>query len=464
MGTRVYKIVKESRDKILILFTAIIIIFISFDLYREALSYINILYPKDDIATNDSINPVIYRVQFVAAFKRQLNKDSLSKDYNINKEIREDYHYEWYKYSIGYFDDFPQAKTFRDSLAKNNLFQGSFIVCFRNNQRLDKLVILKKYKPKTAKTIRYAAKASQIEFKIQIYASYNKRLPIDSLANVFNINQNIREDFLNGYYKYSTGSFDNFNKAKNYLTELKINSKLADAFIVAYKDNQRLDNIAKAFIRKPKTITSKQEEQNVEVKVEKIKPVKEKKKAESFYSNIPIKPKRKLSKKELAENNLRIADSLRTDSFNRVVTLRDSLKRDSIRFFYYLEAKVDSIRSTIVTTPQPDYSYVTLVMLSFAKKYNTKVYNIMSAAYERRSPTDRLIIILFFLIHFFALNFFLVSVISVFILIFKRIRDKKAKVLADKYRDILAEYIFYDELESSIPDELKSVNSKLILS
>ncbi len=80
---------------------------------------------------------------------------------------------------------------------------------------------------------------SGVVFRVQILAKYQKRVNTQQLANSYNINETIVEEYINGYYKYTAGMFYNYNNAVEYKNVLR-NKGIAGAFIIAYRNGIRV--------------------------------------------------------------------------------------------------------------------------------------------------------------------------------------------------------------------------------
>lgn len=81
---------------------------------------------------------------------------------------------------------------------------------------------------------------STIEYRVQIRAEYAKPLSKSSLGSKFNILiSDIKEDIVNNYYVYSTGSFRTYDEAQIKCSELRKQNGIKDAFIVGFKDGLR---------------------------------------------------------------------------------------------------------------------------------------------------------------------------------------------------------------------------------
>jgi hypothetical protein len=91
--------------------------------------------------------------------------------------------------------------------------------------------------------------------------------------------------------------------------------------------------------------------------------------------------------------------------------------------------------------------------------YPKSIINYLADFFNDDSYNYKLVSFLFFLIQFFFINFIIISLISVFILIMKVYREKKIKLLEDKYRELLVDYIFNEDNNILIPDEFQKIEN-----
>ncbi len=80
---------------------------------------------------------------------------------------------------------------------------------------------------------------SEIIYKVQIFATRNKMPSFKYLREKYNIVGDIYENYQNGIYRYSTGSYNNYHEAINHVYIMK-NKGVADAFVAAYKYDIRI--------------------------------------------------------------------------------------------------------------------------------------------------------------------------------------------------------------------------------
>jgi hypothetical protein len=79
---------------------------------------------------------IYYRVQ-LAATHRIVDPLSNYKKYNLDRPVLLEFHDGWYKYSIGSFAKYSDAKAYRDMLITNKRIRGAFIVAYQNGQRIE---------------------------------------------------------------------------------------------------------------------------------------------------------------------------------------------------------------------------------------------------------------------------------------------------------------------------------------
>jgi len=76
-----------------------------------------------------------YRVQ-LAAVHRLIDPVSVYKKYNFDKPVKIEFHEGWYKYTIGSFYSYSDAKAFKDIVVTKKKISGAFITAYQNGQRI----------------------------------------------------------------------------------------------------------------------------------------------------------------------------------------------------------------------------------------------------------------------------------------------------------------------------------------
>jgi cell division protein FtsN len=100
---------------------------------------------------------------------------------------------------------------------------------------------------KGAANIRQAQAMPGIEYRVQCGAFRDRSQAAGILASKYGITEQIQEEYHDGYYKYTVGSFDTYEKAVKFRDAFIQRSKIWSAFIVAYRDGKRLAKITDAY-------------------------------------------------------------------------------------------------------------------------------------------------------------------------------------------------------------------------
>jgi opacity protein-like surface antigen len=83
-----------------------------------------------------------------------------------------------------------------------------------------------------------------IEYRVQIRASYKKACSLTALSKKYDISEPIQEDYVGRWYRYSIGSFNTLTEAKQYRKQAIHQYGVLDAFVVAFRDGVRLNSIS----------------------------------------------------------------------------------------------------------------------------------------------------------------------------------------------------------------------------
>ncbi len=94
--------------------------------------------------------------------------------------------------------------------------------------------------------IRKSEPLTGIEFRVQCGAFRDKNMADTHLAEKYKITEIIQEEFTDGWYKYTVGSFRTYEEATRYRDTFIAKTRILSSFIVAYKDGRRLSNINEA--------------------------------------------------------------------------------------------------------------------------------------------------------------------------------------------------------------------------
>jgi hypothetical protein len=94
--------------------------------------------------------------------------------------------------------------------------------------------------PRTIKILPLSAdNQTGITFRVQILAS-RKPIKGNQYFKSRNIPGQIQTEFINGWYRYTTGSFKHYFQAREYLIQIQKNSGIIGAFVCAYQEGVRI--------------------------------------------------------------------------------------------------------------------------------------------------------------------------------------------------------------------------------
>lgn len=166
---------------------------------------------------------IVYRVQ-IAASKQPLSNETITalyKGFNPINVVQED---GWYKYSIGDFIYFNEAKITKDSCGTKD----AFIMPYHNQKRI----------PWPKKEVMEALKYKQNEnviYAVQVAAS-KKPIPTQVICDIIKVDYPLTMKFEDGWFKYYISAFTNFAVAKEVAAKLEVKG----AFIATYKNGLRI--------------------------------------------------------------------------------------------------------------------------------------------------------------------------------------------------------------------------------
>lgn len=189
---------------------------------------------------NSPTGTIEYRIQIGAQPGKKIPVNWLSKTYNLNESINEDFYNNNYIYTVGSFDNIDDAQEYKFSLRKNNNIKGAFVVTFVDGKRYDiidssvsKPISLVKPKPTKPK--------NEVEYRVQIAANPGKELSIPELVKLYKITLPVDESLFNGNYVYTVGAFKTREEAQKLRNDIAQKNNINGAFIVTFRDGKRFN-------------------------------------------------------------------------------------------------------------------------------------------------------------------------------------------------------------------------------
>jgi hypothetical protein len=181
---------------------------------------------------------VEFRVQVRAAYKAEIPLQQLANKYHLRDEIQEDYVGNWYRYSIGSFENYEDAKEYRKTIVGEHGVRDAFIVAFYEGERLNDLSELKDLAPE-AYPFKTKYEEDGICYRVQILALMKKEIDPNALKDIYSIEEEVHEEVYHNWRKYTVGKCTSKENA-NDLRKKMIEKGIVDAFIVIYKNGERI--------------------------------------------------------------------------------------------------------------------------------------------------------------------------------------------------------------------------------
>ena len=172
----------------------------------------------------------IFRVQIVACRVR-LDEKTLKGIYDGSLTIMELHEDNWYKYAIGEFGTYKEARKLRDQ----SKIPGVFVIAYLNGKRI-KITPAIAYKKFVPQSVPASLKAELIKYRIQI-ASSKTLLSDNYIKNIYSGPEKIEILKESGWNKYMLTAGKTYKEASELLKKISV----PGAFIVAYQQDTRIE-------------------------------------------------------------------------------------------------------------------------------------------------------------------------------------------------------------------------------
>jgi hypothetical protein len=187
--------------------------------------------PSENDPVEESERHFVFRVQ-IAASKVPLTNHELESIYTGSKQIYKNHGDGWYRYSVGNCPTYQHAMRLKKYLQ----LPGVFEVLYKGDKRINAFKYKDQYDLCRPIHITDQLKErKELHYKIQIAASRQK-LSRELLRKIYCGEQKVFLSYEEGWYKYSIGTYDTQEKAR----EAKDSLCVPGAFIVAYKDYKKI--------------------------------------------------------------------------------------------------------------------------------------------------------------------------------------------------------------------------------
>jgi HEAT repeat protein len=166
---------------------------------------------------------VTYSVQIRASFHKKLDIDKLKSLYHLQTPVREEFVGGYYKYTVGRFITLKEAFRYRKILSEKNHVAGAFVVSYVNHKRSKALLLLPGDPPPV--------------YRVQIAASYKKKLDTLWLKHHLGMNYPIRQSYVYPYYRYTVGDCKTLMEAVQLLRKVNNQSSFKGVAVAFWQGN-----------------------------------------------------------------------------------------------------------------------------------------------------------------------------------------------------------------------------------
>jgi hypothetical protein len=175
----------------------------------------------------------LYKVQ-IAACRVTLEPQILKSLYTDSENVTETFEDNWYKYTVGEFATYQDARKIRDQVD----VPGAFVVAYLNGKRI-RITPSNLYGKQSMDYIIPAnINPKLIEYKIQIAAS-KYPLSHSTLQKIYSGPQTIETRNENGWYKYVIHAGNTLRSARDMVNQINV----PEAFMVTYYQNEKINLI-----------------------------------------------------------------------------------------------------------------------------------------------------------------------------------------------------------------------------
>ncbi len=184
---------------------------------------------------------VEFRIQLRASYNLRLSTDSLTRMFSLDEKITEEKIGRWYKYSVGSFKTYIEAKKYRSLINGKRGIKDPFIIAYYNGKRLNKLSELRDLAPETlpgGEQAKPKFKENGYCWRVQILAMQSKQASPSALQSIYNIDEIVNEEIYHNWSKYTVGECLTKQAALALRLEL-VKKGLDGAFLVKYHDGER---------------------------------------------------------------------------------------------------------------------------------------------------------------------------------------------------------------------------------
>lgn len=193
----------------------------------------------ESVENKDPWEDVVFKVQILAS-KIRMNMARFARKHDISARIEENKVGDWFKYTIGEFPKYSRAKEYRNLLISRNNLTDAFVVVYRGEEQITLQELMRGKRSEPAREpIPEGVAGEGVTFSVQVLAARNLNISVEEFKAKYNIMEETRIRQFGDTYQLVSGNFTSYRDAKEFRRQL-IAKGLADAFIVAYRNGNRI--------------------------------------------------------------------------------------------------------------------------------------------------------------------------------------------------------------------------------
>jgi cell division protein FtsN len=186
---------------------------------------------------------VEFRIQ-IAASKSISDPDVIKRKFDLSSDVEVVKGGEWYRFSVGHYIKFWQAREYRNILISRHGIDDAFIVAYKEGKKImftDLLAMVENTPDATTGlTVRHPVSKA---FSVQILATKDGNISVSEIREKYDVDEEIFKEYnqSDGLYRYSIGDFSSYAEAAKVRNRIRA-SGIRDAFVVGYKDGKRVED------------------------------------------------------------------------------------------------------------------------------------------------------------------------------------------------------------------------------
>jgi hypothetical protein len=186
-----------------------------------------------------SFENVLFYVQ-VAASQKPIDKTAIAKRLGYPEKSVSVLRYKgWYKYVVGGYKQYWEAKNQKNILISNNIVDDAFVVATKNNAYITVNNLLSENSDHYNNYSLKKHRSQGLVYSIQILATKSSDLEASGIKAIFNLEEEVFVERSNGLNRYTVGSVTSVEEAVEILRKV-VDAGISDAFMVAYKNGVRV--------------------------------------------------------------------------------------------------------------------------------------------------------------------------------------------------------------------------------